>query len=316
MINTYLLIALIAVVIFLVFYIDKKFKSIGQDDNEIIEQFDAIGELFAGSEKNINDLRDKLSETKSALETTYQNSQKEVTKSLNEFNLIFRSSQERGSLGEYRVEQLLENLGLQENVHWKSQQSYGSARPDYTFYFPDQVYINLDSKFPLEHYKNMVNAEGEFEKESEKKAFEKDVKDRIKEMQKDGYVDVSKGSVDFVLMFVPSQSVLNFIRKEFYTIWEDALKKKVILVGTPELFAMLQMLKTSVHNFTLSTKVDDFKTNFSQFKVEWTKIEALLEKHENQIEAVSKSYQDITTTRNKKLKKSLDLLLPDGDKEK
>ena len=117
-------------------------------------------------------------------------------------------------------------------------------------------------------------------------------------------------------MFVPSQSVLNFIRKEFYTIWEDALKKKVILVGTPELFAMLQMLKTSVHNFTLSTKVDDFKTNFSQFKVEWTKIEALLEKHENQIEAVSKSYQDITTTRNKKLKKSLDLLLPDGDKEK
>ena len=156
MINTYLLIALIAAVIFLVFYIDKKFKSIGQDDNEITDQFAAIGELFAGSEKNINDLRDKLSETKSALETTYQNSQKEVTKSLNEFNLIFRSSQERGSLGEYRVEQLLENLGLQENVHWKSQQSYGRARPDYTFYFPDQVYINLDSKFPLEHYKNMA----------------------------------------------------------------------------------------------------------------------------------------------------------------
>ena len=116
-------------------------------DDKIIDQFAAIGELFAGSERNINDLRDKLSETKSALETTYQNSQKEVTKSLNEFNLIFRSSQERGSLGEYRVEQLLENLGLQENVHWKSQQSYGSARPDYTFYFPDQVYINLDSNF-------------------------------------------------------------------------------------------------------------------------------------------------------------------------
>ena len=216
MINTYLLIALIAAIIFLVFYIDQKFKSIGQDDDEITDQFAAIGELFAGSERNINDLRDKLSETKSALETTYQNSQKEVTKSLNEFNLIFRSSQERGSLGEYRVEQLLENLGLQENVHWKSQQSYGSARPDYTFYFPDQVYINLDSKFPLEHYKNMVNSENEFEKEAEKKAFEKDVKDRIKEMQKDGYVDVSSGSVDFVLMFVPSQSVLNFIRKEFY----------------------------------------------------------------------------------------------------
>ena len=315
MIDTYLLIALIAVVIFLIFYIDKKFKSVVQDENEITDQFNIIGELFAGSEKNIKELRDKLSETKSALETTYQNSQKEVTKSLNEFNLIFRSSQERGSLGEYRVEQLLDNLGLQENVHWKSQQKYGSARPDYTFYFPDQVYVNLDSKFPLKHYKDMVNADSEFEKDSEKKAFEKDVKDRIKEMQKDGYVDVSEGSVDFVLMFVPSQSVLNFIRKEFYDIWEDALKKKVILVGTPELFAMLQMLKTSVHNFTLSTKVDDFKNNFNQFKVEWTKMEALLEKHENQIDALTNSYKEITTTRNKKLKKSVDLLLPSGEKE-
>ena len=315
MINTYLLITLIAAVAFLIFYIDKKFKSMGKDESEITDQFAAIGELFAGSEKNIRELRDKLSETKSALETTYQNSQKEVTKSLNEFNLIFRSSQERGSLGEYRVEQLLDNLGLQENVHWKSQQSYGSARPDYTFYFPDKVYINLDSKFPLEHYKNMVNADSKFEKDSEKKSFEKDVKDRIKEMQKDGYVDVSKGSVDFVLMFVPSQSVLNFIRKEFYNIWEDALKKKVILVGTPELFAMLQMLKTSVHNFTLSTKVDDFKSNFNQFMVEWAKMESLLEKHENQIDALTKSYKEITTTRNKKLKKSVDLLLPSGEKE-
>ena len=78
---------------------------------------------------------------------------------------------------------------------------------------------------------------------------------------------------------------------------------------------MLQMLKTSVHNFTLSTKVDDFKTNFNQFKLEWTKMEALLEKHENQIEALTKSYKDITTTRNKKLKKSVDLLLPSNDKD-
>ena len=86
-------------------------------------------------------------------------------------------------------------------------------------------------------------------------------------------------------------------------------------IGPRAVFAMLQMLKTSVHNFTLSTKVDDFKTNFNQFKLEWTKMEALLEKHENQIEALTKSYKDITTTRNKKLKKSVDLLLPSNDKD-
>ena len=106
----------IEVAAFLIFYIDKKFKSIGKDESQITDQFAVIGELFSDSDKNIKELRDKLSETKSALETTYQNSQKEVTKSLNEFNLIFRSSQERGSLGEYRVEQLLENLGLRRGI--------------------------------------------------------------------------------------------------------------------------------------------------------------------------------------------------------
>jgi hypothetical protein len=44
-------------------------------------------------------------------------------------------------------------------------------------------------------------------------------------------------------------------------------------------------------------------------------MEALLEKHENQIDALTKSYKEITNTRNKKLKKSVDLLLPSGEKE-
>ncbi|MAQ72294.1 MAG: hypothetical protein CMG20_01850 [Candidatus Marinimicrobia bacterium] len=312
MINTYLLIALLAAVVILFFYVHREFNSRNQNENNIDDKFSDIEE---NSNKKFQELSMELVKAQTALETTYQASQEGVSKSLDEFRLIYKGNQSRGSFGEYTVEQLLKHMGLLENVHWKKQQTFKNVRPDYTFYYPDNRYFNLDSKCPQNHYDKMVNVEGDFEKKAEKKAFEKDVKERIKEMEKEGYINVANGGLDFVVMFIPNEGVLNFVRKELFDVYQDAIQKKVLIVGTSDLFAMLQMLKQSIDIFSVSTKINEYQRHFVDFRNEYKKWRAVIEKHGNQIETLNKSYKEIDITRHKKLSKSIDLLLPSGDKE-
>ena len=58
----------------------------------------------------------------------------------------------------------------------------------------------MDVKFPLNHYENYVNAESESEKEL-KKAFIKDVRNRIKEVSDRSYIDPKGGTVDYVCFY-------------------------------------------------------------------------------------------------------------------
>jgi len=313
MINTYLLIVLIVGVILLLFAVGFLiYQLVNQDKGSMDKKFSEIEE---NSRQKFKDINNELVKTRTTLKNLYKDSQEDVSKSLDEFRLIYKGNQSRGSLGEYTVEQLLEHMGLLKNVHWKRQQTFQNVQPDYTFYYPDNRYFNLDSKCPQNHYDKMVNASNDFEKESEMKAFKKDVKDRIKEMQKEGYIDVGNGGLDFVVMFVPNEGVLNFIRKELFETYQNAIQKKILIVGTSDLFAMLQMLKQSIDIFSVSTQINEYQRHFADFKNEYRQWRDLLEKHGAQIKTLQTSYDKIKITRHKKLKKSVDLLLPSGKKE-
>ena len=86
------------------------------------------------------------------------------------------------------VEDLLNFIGLTEGINFKQQEQSGKDRPDFTFFLPDEKMINMDVKFPLNHYEKYIEAETDTEKESEKKAFLKDVRNRIKEVSDRSYI--------------------------------------------------------------------------------------------------------------------------------
>jgi len=292
-----LLVILICIVAVSVWHLKSILESSSKEEDE--EEYMSESDL----EKKFSDIGSSITALEAALKTAMGSTRDDVTKTLKEFELIFKSSQERGNLGEYRIEQLLSDLGLIEGTHWKAKQKHKDhgTIPDYTFYFPDGVFVNLDSKFPLEHYKNMFN-EGisEVDKNEEKKKFRVDVKARINELKKPGYIDVSNGSVDFVLLLLPSDSVLNFVRKEFESLDNNAKENHIFIIGLNELYAILSMLDRAIKNFEANEKQSEIVENFHKASGILEDIQDNFGKEKDRIDLMSRKFKDII--------KSLDLL--------
>ena len=90
--------------------------------------------------------------------------------------------------------------------------------PDYTFYLPQSKTINMDVKFPLDNYKKYVESDDDIIKENSKNEFLKDVKKHIKAITNRSYINPAEGTVDYVLMFIPNESIYSFILENEKTV--------------------------------------------------------------------------------------------------
>jgi len=150
--------------------------------NSSEDQLDKKKELIDSSLKDMKDRLKSLSENTVALKSQMEESRKTVgdlSDTTSRLRQILSSNQARGQWGERMVEDILNFIGLTEGINFTQQTQSDSSRPDFTFFLPDEKVINMDVKFPLNRYENYVNADSDSEKELEKKAFLKDVRNRI-----------------------------------------------------------------------------------------------------------------------------------------
>src|SRR6185437_5346612 len=70
----------------------------------------------------------------------------------------------------------------------------------------DAGILPIDSKFPLENFQKMMEAEDEINKLSFQKEFVRDVKQHIDAIAKK-YIVPEEGTMDFALMYLPSESI-------------------------------------------------------------------------------------------------------------
>ena len=129
----------------------------------------------------------------------------------NSLNTALAGTRIRGQWGERMAEDVLRIAGFIEHVNYEKQQSSetASTRPDFTFFLPQNLKVNMDVKFPLDNYIKYVNEETESEKSRFKDSFLKDVKDRIKEVTTKDYINPEDNTVDYVLVFIPNEQVLS-----------------------------------------------------------------------------------------------------------
>src|SRR5690606_13159881 len=83
--------------------------------------------------------------------------------------------------------------------------------------------IPVDSKFPLEAYRKMQSAHISSEKTSAEKQFVSDVKKQIESIGKK-YIVPTEGTIDYALMYIPSEAVYYEIVNNL-TLYEYASEK-------------------------------------------------------------------------------------------
>ncbi len=240
-----------------------------------------------------NELKNTSSETRKLQETTTR-----LTNILGNVKL-------RGQWGERMAEDIIKSCGLVEGINFRKQAKLDSAttKPDYTFLLPDKHTINMDVKFPLDNYLNMVNSEEAIQKDNYKKEFLKNVNERIKEIQNRSYINPEDKTLDFVLLFIPNEQVYGFIQENMPGLIDEALRQKVVLCSPFTLYAMLSVIRQAFENFHYekATKeivkmINLFLGTYDIFKNRFEDIGKSIEKLQNQYDDVTqKSFKNLDT---------------------
>lgn len=228
----------------------------------------------------------------------------QTTNSLRE---AFVSTKVRGQWGERMAEDVLRMAGLIENVNYQKQKSLEGVgtRPDFTFFLPRDLRLNMDVKFPLDNYMRFLEAQSEIERPKFRNDFLRDVKARIKEVTTRDYINPEQNTLDYVLLFIPNEAVYAFIHRHDSSILDNALKNKVVLCSPITLFAILAVIRQAVDNFALEQTANEILSLLGAFKKQWQTFLQKLEVLGKRIGDAQKEYEALTTTRVRQLERPL-----------
>ena len=186
---------------------------------------------------------------------------------------LLDNSKARGIWGERMADDILRACGLQEGVQYLKNrvQDNSVTRPDFTFLLPDEHKVHMDVKFPLDNYLRMINAAEKAEKERFKTEFLRDVKSRIKEIQKRDYINPSEKTLDYVLLFIPNEQVYGFVHESLPGLIDEALAQKVVLCSPFTLYAVVAVLRQSFDNFHFAQATQEVLKLISNFTAVYDK---------------------------------------------
>ena len=168
----------------------------------------------------------------------------------------------QGNFGELRLRTLLESMGLEEGVQFEEQITLRDASgrpikhdetgkrmiPDVVLHFPDERDVVIDSKVSLRAFEDYYNATDEIEKSEALQRHIASVRAHVKELSNKSYAQygrVGRQRLDFVVMYMFSESALSLELGAAPTLWREAYDKGVFITSSQNLYALLRVLEMS-----------------------------------------------------------------------
>ncbi len=220
---------------------------------------------YEASNKIIRDVTQKLEK----LENTNKQVG-DIATELKTLQNVLQNPKQRGVLGEFYLEQILQNLLPPGLFTLQYKLSEGNV-VDAVIHLDDKV-LPIDSKFSLENYNRLIEAEGA-ERARLEKAFKDDLKKRIDETSK--YILPKKGTLDQALMFIPSEAI-------YYDLLANKIgsagvngrnlmqyasaEKHVVIVGPSTLSAMVQVIVQGLKSLEIQKDTELIRGNIEQLQ--------------------------------------------------
>ncbi|CCV65013.1 RmuC domain protein [Alteracholeplasma palmae J233] len=280
----------------LVDFKDKLFTSIDKNIDSINTKVEQ--RLTKGFEST-QDIFTKVIEQLTVINTT-QKKIEALSNDVISLNDLLSDKKIRGIFGETQLYHLLENVfGNNEELFIKQKKLSNKLIVDAVLVMPeDQGDIPIDSKFPLENYKRMMDKSLlETDRAQANRQFKIDVKKHIDDISKK-YIIVGETS-KYALMFIPSEAIFLEINANFEELILYAQKQNVWLTSPSTLIYMLTTLqiatkdlKRSKHIEKVIKEIEKLGEEFKRLDTRWNDVKRVNETLNNKVKDM-----DITTNK-------------------
>jgi DNA recombination protein RmuC len=236
-------------------------KSLGErmgDTNQAVRQ------SFAATANIVRDITEKMMRVE---ETTKQ--VLDVTTQLQGLQDMLKNPKQRGILGEYYLETLLQNVLPPEGFKMQYAFKDGSI-VDAAVFIRDRI-VPIDSKFSLENYNRLVETDSPAERDRYEKLFISDLKRRIVETSK--YIRSEEGTMDFAFMFIPHEAIyydllvnkIGALQDDSESILQRAAGTHHVIIVSPTSFlAYLQTVLQGLNALKIEEQAKEIRKRVSE----------------------------------------------------
>jgi DNA recombination protein RmuC len=211
---------------------------------------------------------------------------------------ILRAPKVRGGLGEILLERLLDEI-LPGGTYRLQHAFRGGDRVDAVISLADRL-VPVDSKFPLENFRRLVEEPQEDRRRVARRAFGRDVRNRVDEIAKK-YILPDEGTFDFALMYIPAENVYyQVITREVDEAEDDgllayALSRRVIPVSPNSFYAYLQVILLGLKGLRIEQNAREILTTLGRLTGDLARFREHFDTLGKHVTNAKNKYEEATT---------------------
>lgn len=195
---------------------------------------------------------------------------KDVADDLRTLQNVLQNPKQRGVLGEYFLQTVLDNVLPPERFNLQYRFKNGDI-VDAAIFLDKNKVLPIDSKFSLENYNRLVEETDKTRREAIGKQIKIDLKNRIDETAK--YIRPDENTMEFAFMFIPSEAVyydllINKVGSAGVSardLIEYAFAEKHVIIVSPTSFmAYLQTVMQGLRSLQIEEQAKDIRVRVGQ----------------------------------------------------
>jgi DNA recombination protein RmuC len=203
-------------------------------DKKLGESHTFVQNQFGQSQKIIKEITQELTRVNEGNKQVMN-----ITDQLRSLQDTLTNTKQRGMLGEYSLEVILDNYFPQS---YERQYKFKNGDiVDFIIRVKDKL-IPIDSKFSLDNYQRILEAKTDAERNQFEEIFKSDLKKRIDETSK--YIKPNEGTMDFAFMFIPAEAIyydllinrIGAVKSNTRDLVEYAMGEKHVVIVSPTSF--------------------------------------------------------------------------------
>jgi DNA recombination protein RmuC len=255
-------------------------QQVHQMTTQVNQRLEDVSRRVADSQRAVGDRLDNaarvVGEVQKSLGVLGEASARifDVGKDIAGLQEILRAPKMRGGLGEYFLADLLgQILPLK---HFRLQHTFKTgATVDAVISLGGKL-VPVDSKFPLENFRRVIEAKTDEERKPLRKKFMVDVKKHIDAIATK-YILPDEDTYDFALMYIPAENVYYevIVKDEDAdgekSLTEYALKQRVVPVSPNSFYAYLQAIILGLRGFEIEENARTIMQNLGRLQGDFTR---------------------------------------------
>ncbi|MFC1588887.1 DNA recombination protein RmuC [Pseudomonadota bacterium] len=211
---------------------------------------------------------------------------------------VLSDKRSRGAFGEVQMAALVRNMMPENNFALQHTLSNGT-RVDCMLFLPEPTGdLAIDSKFPLDSYKRMMDNElAESDRQAAERQFRQDVKKHIKDIS-EKYIIANETS-DSAIMFIPAEAVFAEIHAHQPELVEESHRKRVWMVSPSTLMAVLTTVRAVLKDAATRKQVHLIQEHLVGLSKDFGRFKKRMENLSNHIRMANDDVKEVNTSAKK-----------------